>query len=762
MLNEACAGEGAYVSYYRAATVSIVIDVGGVLPNVPAILSTFDLDGRERSNVEVILTTSLIGSSDLSSLPINVKILNIAGTVQSYRWDEAAKVCSGSVLVFFDCEWPPKAGWLEQVVRRFIDPRIGLAVGPIDWGGDRGYGRVLSGYLGRYCRTNGSGRLLNLTTGDSGLCVTSTSFAFRSEVFKRVGGFQSPTDEVGPWERAYAKVTCRDEFCVVVDSSLSQARSTPESLKEVLSVLTKVGNARGSLYRHYPQFQQGFRAFGEALRALIVILGLPLAYLYYRYTQDISIAKVVLFTYVMIAIVYCVGAFGRLRRSRTQGVYRLLCYFLCPISYVVAFCRGFLGPDLGMVSPPSSTSKVLRVLIINWRDTTHPWAGGAENYVYQIVRDWNPEEVAIEWLTQRHRGSAKDDVVDGVRVHRVGGRFTLYLRVPIKYLVSLRGRYDIVVDCENGIPFFVPLYSKVPVVLLVHHVHQEIFRTQLPRYLSWIGVVLEGYVMPRVYKNCRVVAVSNGTKSDLLELGFHESKVEVIKNGVFTPNALCAPKSLLPTVFCMGRLKQQKSVDVLIKAVPYLLSWIGPIQVDILGQGPDRSRLEGLVTELGINEYVRFHGYVSSVIRDQLATQAWVAVCPSSFEGWGVVCMEASARALPVVASNVPGLNESVRDGDTGVLFPHGDSHALALALLDLLSDAEKRRSMGDAGRIWAQAHSWITSSERFLELLRLSVGRSREVAPYEQCIEDFSVNKEMGSQLQDQDDEVVPQGGGM
>ncbi len=752
MLNEAFADDDAHVSSYKATTVSVIIDIDEMVLNISEVLSAFDLEDVGRLNVEAILTTSQASPSFQGSLPVNCKMLHFAGTLQTYRWDEAAKNCSGDLLVFFDYKSPPRRGWLEQVQQRFIDPNIGMAVGPIVWDGDSRFGSILSGYLGRFCRTKSSGSLLNSTTMDNGLCVTSTSFAFRAGVFRQIGGFQSPTVGVGPWERAFTKVIEKKEFVVVIDASLSPVRSSPQSLREVLSITATVGRARGSLYRRYPQFQQGFRAFGAFLRSLAVLLGLPLTYLYYVYTGDVLVPEAVLFAYVLFGVLFVFGAFASTRRRWSHGVDDLLCYFLCPALFVVAFCRGIFGPDLGEISPPAASGKTMRVLIINWRDTTHPWAGGAENYVYQIVKNWDPKEVSVDWLTQRHKGSSKDDIVDGVRVHRVGGRFTLYLRVPLKYLISLRGRYDVIVDCENGIPFFAPLFSRVPVVLLVHHVHQEIFRTQLPRYLSWIGVVLEGQIMPRVYKNCQVVSVSNGTKSDLVGLGFHESEVEVIKNGVLEPNIPQVPKSLRPAVFCMGRLKQQKSVDVLIKAVPHLLSVIGSVRVDILGQGPDRSRLEQLVTELGIDEYVRFHGYVSSLIRDQLAAQAWVAVCPSSFEGWGVVCMEASARGLPVVASNVPGLNESVRDGETGVLFPYGDSKSLASVLVDLLSDGDRRLVMGDAGRQWAQAHSWITSSERFLQLLKGSADGKREVVLREREVEVFSTVDEVRSQLLAQD----------
>ena len=106
----------------------------------------------------------------------------------------------------------------------------------------------------------------------------------------------------------------------------------------------------------------------------------------------------------------------------------------------------------------------------------------------------------VGWLCQRHKGSSRNELLDGIRVHRVGGRFTLYPRVVISYLFRLRGRYDVIVDCENGIPFFTPLFARIPKVLLVHHVHREIFRRETHPPLRWLGYWLEGWLMPRVYQ----------------------------------------------------------------------------------------------------------------------------------------------------------------------------------------------------------------------------------------------------------------------
>jgi glycosyltransferase involved in cell wall biosynthesis len=347
--------------------------------------------------------------------------------------------------------------------------------------------------------------------------------------------------------------------------------------------------------------------------------------------------------------------------------------------------------------------------------------------MHEIGRRWSQQGFEVGWVCGRYPGARRVEVIDGIRIHRVGGRFTQYAFAAIAYLVRLRGRYDVVVDCENGIPFFAPLYCRKPVVLVIHHVHQDVFRRELPPYLRWLAVLLEGWLMPRVYRRTRVVAVSASTQAGLTAMGFDASRIDIVSNGVDSvpPQAL-AQRRRRPAVLYLGRLKHYKQVDVLIRAMPAVLICFPNARLDIVGQGPDRSRLERICWSLGLASSVRFHGYLPAEDRDRIAAQAWVAVCPSAFEGWGIACLEAGMRGLPVIASNVAGLRDSVLDGVTGVLVPDGDSDALGRALIDVLGDPIGRDRMGSAGRAWAAEHSWQRSATDFADLLTELVSTHR------------------------------------
>jgi len=137
--------------------------------------------------------------------------------------------------------------------------------------------------------------------------------------------------------------------------------------------------------------------------------------------------------------------------------------------------------------------------------------------------------------------------------------------------------------------------------------------------------------------------------------------------------------------------------------------------LDICGQGDDRPRLEQLVARLGLGDAVRFLGYVPEQEKRQLLRRAWAVVFPSPKEGWGITNVEAAACGTPALASDSPGLRESVRHGVTGYLVPHGDRAALAGRMLELAADRALVERLGHAARSFAEGLSWDSAARATL-----------------------------------------------
>jgi glycosyltransferase involved in cell wall biosynthesis len=170
-----------------------------------------------------------------------------------------------------------------------------------------------------------------------------------------------------------------------------------------------------------------------------------------------------------------------------------------------------------------------------------------------------------------------------------------------------------------------------------------------------------------------------------------------------------------------GRLMPEKGVDVLLKAMALLYENHPRVRLWILGDGPDRPRLEGLAGDLGIRTKVSFHGHLPWHEAQSRLAAAWIQCVPSLWqEPFGLVTAEAQFRGTPVVASRVGAQPELIEDGVTGFLVPPGDSEALAAQLGSLIDNPATLRSVGAAGRAWArQAYDGTVMIHRLLDLYR-------------------------------------------
>lgn len=656
--------------------------------------------------------------------PEGVTVVSYNAASRGDRFDRAAAEAHGEILAFMDDRVRLPDGWAKRVIEFFDDPGVSVAGGPVlprsRWRAERVSALILNSHLG----TTPSGHVSRAERPRTVSELTGSNLLIRRDVFRDVGGFQSPSVG-GEAVRLCYKVRSILGCTINYEPKLAVAATTRRFPGPFLTDTAAYGRARGDMARRFREVAPFYPYALPTLVTLFVILELILLLPYPHHP-----VKTALVGGALLGALYLVQAVGVLfAKGPARPGDRLLATLGLPLvslTYGIAFVRGFFGPSLGEISPLRGRQRPLRVLIINWRDISHPWSGGAEIYMHEIGRRLAENGMDVGWLCQRHKGSSRNELLDGIRVHRVGGRFTLYPRVAISYLFKLRGRYDIIVDCENGIPFFTPLFARIPKVLLVHHVHREIFRRETHPPLRWLGYWLEGGLMPRVYRKTPIIAVSASTRDDLVGLGFSADQIHIVHNGVVEVTPLHRTPAPDARILCAGRLTPQKGVDVIIRAMPLVLRSFPNAQLDIVGQGPDRTRLERLAWSLKLATHVRFHGYLPGAARDQLAALAWVAVCPSAFEGWGVSCVEAGARGLPVIASNVNGLRDSVREGITGLLVPYGDPHALADALVGLLGDPDRRAEMSVAGIDWAAAHSWERSTNELRLVLAETVEADR------------------------------------
>ncbi|MFJ3903919.1 glycosyltransferase family 4 protein [Streptomyces sp. NPDC090025] len=394
----------------------------------------------------------------------------------------------------------------------------------------------------------------------------------------------------------------------------------------------------------------------------------------------------------------------------------------------------------------------LDIAFLNWRDPWHPEAGGAEAYAHEIARRFAAAGAHVTFVSARYPGAAAREVRDGIRIVRGGGTFGVYAAAA-GHLLRHRHGYDAVLDFQNGIPFFSPLFTPrwTADLCVIHHVHQEQFAVRFGGPLSAVGRVLEKQVSRRVYRGRPIVVVSPSTREGARrELGFG-NPLHIVPNGCpagapaapdGTPASAASDRPSAadpPTLAVVSRLVPQKRVDLLVRALPALRERFPGLRLDLCGDGPELAALRALVGRLGVADAVTFHGHVSDARRAELFRRAWLTVVPSAAEGWGLTVIEANAVGTPALAYDVPGLRDAIQPGVNGWLIgdpartgtAQGRTHDLVTGLVDgvaaalgELADPAARARAAARCRAWAAAFSWDASAERLAQVVLEEVHR--------------------------------------
>lgn len=376
----------------------------------------------------------------------------------------------------------------------------------------------------------------------------------------------------------------------------------------------------------------------------------------------------------------------------------------------------------------------MRILLVNWNDRENPQAGGAEVHLHEIFGRLVRLGHHVDLVSSGWPGAAPRAEADGIQVYRTAQRYSFALRGRPAVRRRLAGDgYDILVEDLNKIPLFLAGMTSLPISVLVHHLFgATIFREAAVPLAALVW--LAERPLARAYRRAAFQAVSYSTRDDLVARGVRPDRIEVIPEGVDTvwyapaPDGAAPARAPRPMFLYLGRLKRYKGVEIALRALAAARQARPDVTLEIAGQGDDRPRLEGIARALGLGDAVRFHGFVAEEEKRRLMRRAWAVVLPSPKEGWGITNVEAAACGTPALASDSPGLRESVRHEETGYLVPHGDWRGLADRMLALAADPALADRLGRAARRFAEGFSWDSAAratEAHLE--RVIAERRRE-----------------------------------
>jgi len=366
---------------------------------------------------------------------------------------------------------------------------------------------------------------------------------------------------------------------------------------------------------------------------------------------------------------------------------------------------------------PRGTFDGLEIAFLSWRDTHNPEGGGAERALEEVAEGLAERGARVTVFSAAHAGAPPEDEINGVRYVRNGSKLTVYPRGMQALRRGDLGHPDVVVDVQNGLPFFTRLVTRKPVIVLVHHVHREQWPVVYPGTMGTVGWWIERRLAPLLYRRCQYVTGSQATRGELTQLGVDARRIAVVHYGTDRQPPLKVGKSDHPSVCVVGRLVPHKQVEHAIDAVVELRKEIPGLTLTVVGSGWWEHRLHEYAAEHDPDGAVTFLGQVDEGAKEQVYEESWVLALPSLKEGWGLVVGEAALAGTPTVAyASAGGTRESVQHDRTGLLVD--DREGFVDALRRVLTDDALRTRLGEEARVNGGRYTWAQTRAGFAHVV--------------------------------------------
>jgi glycosyltransferase involved in cell wall biosynthesis len=386
-----------------------------------------------------------------------------------------------------------------------------------------------------------------------------------------------------------------------------------------------------------------------------------------------------------------------------------------------------LADPVAKIGDLAASAGVRRIHVLAWRDLDDVEAGGSELHIAEVAKLWAAAGVEVTMRTSWAQGQPVEDVRDGYKVIRRAGRYMVFPRAAMAELFGRTGPRDVLVEIWNGMPFLSPLWNWGPRVIFLHHVHAEMWGMVLPPSIAKVGDLLERRLAPPLYRRSQIATLSESSKREMIDdLGFDPERITVVHPGIdpmFTPGDP-AERSPEPLAVACGRLAPVKRYDALVRAAHRARQQVPNLRLDIIGEGYERPKIQGVIDELGATDWVNLRGYVTDEEKIDLYRRAWIVTSASAREGWGMTLTEAAACGTPAVASRIAGHEDATIDGETGVLADGDD--ALGDAMARVMGDDALRRRLSDGALARARTLTWSNTSTELMRVIAAEVSRRR------------------------------------
>jgi len=344
--------------------------------------------------------------------------------------------------------------------------------------------------------------------------------------------------------------------------------------------------------------------------------------------------------------------------------------------------------------------------------------------MHEHMKGWIKANHKVTLFSSGVKGLTDKEILDGVEIIRKGDQYLGVKIAAFFFWLKNKKNYDFVVDQFHGVPFFTPLYINKPKLAVLQEVAKRVwFLNELPIPFNWM-IGLLGYLLEPViflfYKKVPFMVGSESAKKDLCKMGIPNKNITIVPHGVIVPRSkILDQRSKTRTIVYLGVLAKDKGIEDAIKTFS-LLNKEGKYNFWVVGRGGESyvNKLLLMCNKLGLDNKVKFWGFVNDCQKFELLARAHVLINPSVHEGWGLVNIEANAMGTPVIAYNSAGLTDSVRDGYSGIVLKNNSRHELSLIVQDLLNDKYKYEKMRKNAILWSNNFSWQKSRGLSLDLI--------------------------------------------
>jgi len=367
----------------------------------------------------------------------------------------------------------------------------------------------------------------------------------------------------------------------------------------------------------------------------------------------------------------------------------------------------------------------MKILWFTWKDINDPYAGGAEVVSNQLAKRLVADGHEVVFLVRGFPGMAKEEIVNGYKVIRVGNYHTVYWEAYKYYKKHLQGWADLVIEEANIIPFFCNWYVKEKSILFFHNLGREIWFYEMGWLKGLIGYLGEPIWLQFLGKKRDIITISESTKKDLVRFGFKKNKIKIISEGIeIKPIAnLQIEKFEKPTLLSLGALRAMKRADQIFLAFELAKKEIPDLQLIVAGctKGNFAKKVLAMIEESPFKDSIQCLGKVSPERKIELMQKSHLIAVTSTREGWGLIVTEANSQGTPAVVYDVQGLRDSVKNLKTGYICEKNTPENLSKKIKKALENKDKYEKIRLNAWQWSKKITFDKSYDDFKNCLNFN-----------------------------------------